>query len=136
MNAKSDTAALATVATLHVAAQAAHGYAHVAAGVENAVWEQFFIVIVVTIMPWVAVVVGWKYSIAKGALLFVLSMCAAFLFGYVLHFVVDGPDMYANVGGPHGHLFFHSAVGLALVEFSGVAVGLHVLMRARSPFDQ
>ena len=94
-------------------------------------WEQLFIVIVVRTMPWVAVVVAWKYSIAKGALLFALSMFAAFLFGYVLHFVADGPDMYANVGGPNGLLYFLSAAGRALVEFAGTELGLYVLMSAR-----
>ena len=82
-------------------------------------------------MLWVAVVVAWKYGVAKGALLFALSMFAAFLFGYVLHFVADGPDMYANVGGPNGLLFFHSTAGLALVEFAVGALGLYVLMCAR-----
>ena len=62
MNARSDTAVLVIVAALHTATQAVHAYAHAAAGVENAVWEQLFIVIVITIMPWVAVVVAWKYG--------------------------------------------------------------------------
>ena len=56
---------------------------------------------------------------------------AAFLFGHVRHFVALGPDMYANVAGPHGSLFFHSVAGLALVEFAGAAPGLYVSMRAR-----
>ena len=122
---------LLTVAAVHATGPAVHACAHASTGIENAVWEQLFIVIVVTIKPWVSVVVAWKYGIAKGALLLALSMFAAFLFGYVLHFVADGPDMYANVGRPNGLLYFHSAAGLSLVEFAGAALGLYVLMRAR-----
>ena len=65
----------------------------------------------------------------KGSALFSLSMAASFLFGYFFHFVIGSPDLYSNVVGEHRGIFFHSAVILSLLEFSGFVLGLYVLIR-------
>ena len=89
----------------------------VSAGVENSPAEQLFILLVVTIMPWAAIFVGWKWGICKGAALFSLSMAASFLFGFFFHSVIESPDLHSNVVSEHRDIFFHSAVILSLLEF-------------------
>ena len=126
---KFETVALLVVAAFHLVSQAAHNYAHSVAGVENSPAEQLFILLVVTIMPWAAIFVGWKWGICKGAALFSLSMAASFLFGFFFHFVIESPDLHSNVVSEHRDIFFHSAVILSLLEFSGFVLGLYVLIR-------
>ena len=127
--AKSDGVALLAIAMLHLAAQVAHGYSHVAGGVPLTAFQQLFIVAVVTVAPFGAVYVHWELDRQRGAGLFAVSMGAAFLFGYLLHFVIDSPDLHANVTGEHSALFFHSALGLALTEFVGCFFGAYFAAR-------
>ena len=67
------------------------------------------------------------------AVLFSASMLASLVFGLVLHFALESPDLYSNVALEHGALFLHSAMGLALVEFVGFVLGAHVAIRSRRP---
>ena len=129
--ARSEALALLAIAVLHLAAQVAHGYSHVAAGVPLTAFQQLFILVVVTVAPLAAVYAFWKMDMRAGAALFSLSMAAAFLFGYVLHFVIDSPDLHSNVAGQHRSLFLHSAQGLALTEFLGFFFGAYLAMSAR-----
>ena len=76
-----------------------------------------------------AVYVYWKLDRRRGAGLFAVSMGAAFLFGYLLHFVIDSPDLHSNVTGRHRDMFFHSALGLALTEFLGFSFGAYFAAR-------
>ena len=64
-----------------------------------------------------------------GSSIFSLAMAAAFLFGYLLHFVIDSPDLYSNVAGPPQGLFFHSALSLAIMEFVGFFFGAYLFIR-------
>ena len=93
--------------------------------------ERAFIFLVVTLMPWVAVFLAWKVSIKWGAAVFSVSMAASFVFGYLLHFVLNSPDLYSNVSGEHSVIFLHTALYLALVEFAGFAGGLYVFCRPK-----
>ena len=72
---------------------------------------------------------AWCRSVRFGAGLFAASMTAAFLFGYLLHFVIDSPDLHSNVVGDHESVFFHSALSLALIELVGFAYGLAAALR-------
>ena len=99
--ARSDGLVLLALALLHLAAQVAHGYGHVAAGVPLTAFQQLFVVVIVTVAPLAAVYAYWKLDRRRGAGLFAVSMGAAFLFGYLLHFVIDSPDLHANVTGEH-----------------------------------
>ena len=127
--AKSDGPALLAIAILHLAAQVTHGYSHVAAGVSLTAFQQLFIVAVVTVAPFAAVYAYWKLDRRRGAGLFAVSMGAAFLFGYLLHFVIDSPDLHANVAGEYSAVFLHSALGLALLEFVGFFLGAYLVAR-------
>ena len=97
MPARSEAIALLVVAALHLIVGMVHHYAHVIAGVQNTMLELLFILLVVAIAPWAAVYVAWKRNLRTGAALFSLSMAASFLFGYLLHFVIDSPDHHAKV---------------------------------------
>ena len=127
--ARSDSLALLAIALLHLAAQVAHGYSHVAAGVALTAFQQLFVIVIVTVAPLCAVYAYWKLDSQRGAGLFAVSMGAAFLFGYLLHFVIDSPDLHANVAGEHSALFFHSALVLALTEFLGFFFGAYLVVR-------
>ena len=60
-------------------------------------------------------------------------MAAAFLFGYLAHFVIDSLDLHSNVVGEHADFFFHSALSLAIIEFAGFAFGVTIATRKPRP---
>ncbi len=126
-----DITSLAIVAALHLVIGGVHQYAHVVAGVENSPLEVLFIVLVVTIAPWATIWVAWKRNLTIGALVFSVSMLASLVFGLVLHFAVESPDLHATVVPEHRTPFLHSAMGLALLEFVGFVLGAHVAIRSR-----
>jgi len=118
--------ALLSIVVLHLIVQIAHGYSHVVEDVQNTPLQLVFILLVITIAPLVAVYIVWKGNVRKGAGLFTLSMAAAFLFGYFLHFVIDSPDLHSNIIGEHKSIFFHSALNLALFVFVGFVFAAYV----------
>lgn len=120
---------LAVLALLHLVVQLTHGWSHIEADVSNSAMQQVFIYVVATFMPLAAVFVALRKSVQLGAALFAVSMAAAFLFGYLLHFVIDSPDLHSNVVGEHQDTFFHSALSLAIIEFVGFAFGLTIAAR-------
>ena len=133
MSARSDVASLAIVAAVHLVIGGVHQYAHVVAEVKNSLLQVVFIVLVVTIAPWVAIGIAWTRNLTLGAVVFSVAMLASLVFGLVLHFAVDSPDLYLNVVPKHRALFLHSALGLGLLEFVGFVLGAHVVMRSRQP---
>ena len=133
MRVRSERAALLLIALAHLAAQLAHGSSHVAAAVPITAAQLAFIIAVVTLLPLAAVAVAFQRDPRLGAGLFAASMVAAFAFGYLFHFVVDTADLHSNVVGEHRDLFFHSALSLALIEFTGFVYGLAVAIRRGRP---
>ena len=75
---------------------------------------------------------AFRRSLRLGAALFAASMCTSFVFGYLLHFVLDSPDLHSNVTGEHGAAFLHSALALALLEFVGFFHGAYLALRRPS----
>ena len=120
---------LAAIAVLHLGVGLTHTYGHAAADVPIPAVQQAYIVIVVTLMPLAAVWLAFRRSVRLGAALFAASMYAAFVFGYLLHFVIDTPDLHSNVVGDSAGVFFHTALSLALIEFVGFAIGLVAAVR-------
>ena len=129
---KFEIASLVAIAGLHLVVGAVHHFAHVLADVENTPLELLFIVVIVTIVPWATIYVAWKKTLKIGAALFSLSMAASLVFGLVLHFGIDGPDLHSNVVPAHSAIFLYSALGLALVEFAGCVCGLRLCIRCRT----
>ncbi len=120
---------LLLIALLHLTAQSIHAYSHGAAGVVNTLWQLVYIFFVITLLPLIAVYVAYAKSISKGAFLFALAMLAAFVFGYLFHFVLETPDLHTNVAGTHRQTFFHSAIILSILEFAGFLFGLFLRFR-------
>ena len=63
---KSDGPALLAIAILHLVAQVAHGYSHVAASVPLTAFQQLFIVAVVTVAPFAGVYAYRKLDRRRG----------------------------------------------------------------------
>ncbi|MXW61889.1 MAG: hypothetical protein F4003_08940 [Acidimicrobiaceae bacterium] len=122
---------LLAVALVHVVVQLAHGYSHIVADVPNTAVQWVFILTVIVVLPLVAVAVAFRRDVRLGASLFAVSMLASFFFGYLLHFVIDSPDLHSNVVGEHESIFFHSALNLALIELVGFVSGLLIAIRKR-----
>ena len=127
-----DALALVAFAGLHLIVGLAHTYAHVLADVQNTPLQLLFILLVVALAPWVAVFLFWKGRPRLGAALFAVSMAASFLFGYLLHFFIDSPDLYSRVAQQYRGVFLHSAIALAVVEFSGFALAVFIFLRRPS----
>ena len=128
---RSEAVALLAIAILHLAVQVAHGYSHVAADVPLTAFQQLFILVFVTVAPLAAVYAFWKMDRRTGAALFSLSMAAAFLFGYLLHFVIDSPDLHSKRHRPAPEPVSSFRPGLALTEFLGFFFGAYLAMSAR-----
>ena len=133
MSARSDVASFVIVAEMHLVIGGVHQYAHAVAEVKNSSLQVLFIVLVVTIAPWAAIGAASTRNLTIGAVVFSVAMLASLVFGLVLHFAVENPDLYLNVVTKHRTLFLHSAVGLALPEFVGFVLGAHVAIRSRYP---
>ena len=131
MSARSEVASLVIVAGVHLVIAGVHQYAHAVAEVKNSSLQVLFIVLVVTIAPWAAIWVAWTTNLTIGAIVFSVAMLASLVFGLVLHFAGESPDLYLNVVPEHRTLFLHSAMGLALLEFVGFVLGAHVAIRSR-----
>ena len=131
MSARSDVASLVIVAGVHLVIGGVHQYAHAVAEVKNSSLQVLFIVLVVTIAPWTAIWVAWTTNLTIGTVVFSVAMLASLVFGLVLHFAGESPDLYLNVVPEHRTLFLHSAMGLALLEFVGLVLGAHVAIRSR-----
>lgn len=129
---RSEITLLVIIATLHLFIGGGHQYTHILAGVQNSPLQILFILIVVTIAPWVAIYLVWKRKFKLGAILFSLSMGASLVFGLMLHFLVESPDLYLNVVPKHKASFLYSALGLAFIEFVGFAYGARLALRDRS----
>ena len=126
-------ASLVVVAGVHLVIGGVHQYAHAVAEVQNSSLQVLFIVLVVTIAPWAAIGIAWTRNLTIGAAAFSVAMLASLVFGLVLHFEVESPDLYLNVVPEHRTLFLHSAMGLGLLEFIGFVLGAHVVIRSRHP---
>ncbi len=120
---------LAVLALVHLVVQLTHGWSHIETDVSLSAMQQVFIYVVATFMPLAAVYVALRKDVRLGAGLFAVSMAAAFLFGYLAHFVIDSPDLHSNVVGDYADVFFHSALSLAIIEFAGFAFGFTIATR-------
>ena len=120
---------LLVLAFVHLLVQLSHGWSHIEVDVSLSAMQQVFIYVVATFMPLAAVFVALRKNVRLGAGLFAVSMAAAFLFGYLAHFVIDSPDLHSNVVGEHADFFLHSALSLAIIEFTSFAFGFAIATR-------
>lgn len=112
-----------TLFGLHLVAMLYHGWSHRLAHVDTTWGQNIFIGLVIILLPATAVYAVYQQKEALGYRLFALSMLGSFLFGVVYHFMLNTPDLYANVTGAGATHFLISAILLALVELGGFVWG-------------
>ena len=122
-----------------LAASLLHGAAHVAAGgaltplppslsgVGISV-ELFF-----SLGPLVALALLYTHWIRWGAILLVLTMLIALLWGFSGHFLFPGGDnVMTHMASPAASAFLITSILVFLIPWAGVTVGVYALMQALS----
>jgi hypothetical protein len=125
-------ALLTAIVIAHLLISVAHGRAHAGAAVPLGVAGNAFVLIVVVLGPIAGLGLRRFATASGGAWLVAVTMAAAFAFGLINHFVIDGPDHVAHVAQPWSALFAGTAILLALTEASGAGVAVWCAVRRRS----
>ena len=85
-----------------------------------------YVVVVITLLPWVAAALLFTRKKKMGALLLALSMLSSFVFGFWYHFLSKTGDNVTQVHGPWHSAFLWTAIVLAVIELGGTIVGLRL----------
>jgi len=119
---------LRTLATIivvaHLAVSLVHGAAHSGAAVPLSALQNVFVWVVILAGPLAAL---WLIRTGRplGPALLALTMGGSLVFGIVNHFVIESADHVAHITSDAWRLPFQvTAVGLALLEAAGAAVGM------------
>ncbi|MEM7129861.1 MAG: hypothetical protein AAF702_26245 [Chloroflexota bacterium] len=111
---------------LHLLVNLTHGYSHTITQVELTTFQTTYVALIIFALPAYALFLLFRGRVKQGAALFALSMIAGFLFGYGFHFIFDTPDLHSNVVGPGAGGFFHSALWLAVIQFTSFFYSIYV----------
>ena len=117
---------LATVAVLaHLVVSLVHGYAHTQLGVGLSTWQNYYVMIVITLAPIVALALVWTRQERIGFIVLTLSMIGSFVFGGYFHYVGISPDHVSHLppGDAQG-MFRVTAALLLATELFGAIVGV------------
>lgn len=114
---------------VHLVASLAHGGVHVGAPVAQSAAMTGIVVVVVYVLPVIGFLLLWGRRRPTGARVFTAAMALSLGLGIALHFLVPGPDNVASVSGGARGPFLASAVGVALADGFGTAVGLWLWRR-------
>lgn len=107
----------------HLAVAVVHGTSHALLSVTLPAWQNGLVVLTTFLGPVAGVTLAVRGH-PWGIPVFTASMTGALLLGGFLHFLVENPDhVRALPSGPWRRPFQASAVGLALVDTAGLAVG-------------
>ena len=102
-----------------------HGLAHVGMSIWLSLFGDAFVTLVIGLAPFLALLLlrsRWQRS---GALLLTLSMLGALIFGLWSHFIAPGTDNVAQMQPDNWyHPFLITSILLAILETTGVAIGL------------
>ena len=112
---------------IHLVISTAHGWAHQGAMVALTTFGYVYVVVVITLMPWVAAALLFTRKKKMGALLLALSMFGSFVFGVWYHFLSHTGDNVTQVHGPGHSTFLWTAIALAVIELGGTIVGFRLL---------
>src|SRR5690349_9054210 len=120
----------AVIVWLHAGAVVLHGLTHVETGVGLSFFGTAFVAGIVVLAPLLALLFLRSRGPRAGALLLVLSMLGALIFGFWNHFLVPGADQVAEVPAGAWHLpFLVTSILLAVLELAGTGVGGWCLYR-------
>jgi hypothetical protein len=119
-----------TIVTLHFVVSLVHGFAHNSLHVEMKLWENIYILTIITALPLVAGFLLWRRR--RGFFVLVFSMTGSLIFGGYYHFIAAGADNVRSLGSHTWTLTFQvTALLLALTETAGVVIGVLGLLRKR-----
>ena len=118
--------ALFTIAVLaHLLVSLVHGYAHNQLGVGLSAWQNFYVLVVITLAPLVALALVWMRRERIGFALLVISMAGSLIFGGYFHYIGISPDHVSHLpAGDAQGLFRVTAVLLLATELFGAVVGV------------
>jgi len=117
---------LCTIAVLaHLLVSLVHGYAHTELGVGLSAWQNWYVVVVITLAPLVALALVWMRQERIGFALLVISMAGSLIFGGYFHYIGISPDHVSHLppGDAQG-TFRVTAVLLLATELFGAVVGV------------
>jgi len=117
---------LSTIAVLaHLLVSLVHGYAHTELGVGLSAWQNWYVVVVITLAPLVALALVWMRQERIGFALLVISMAGSLIFGGYFHYIGISPDHVSHLppGDAQG-TFRVTAVLLLATELFGAVVGV------------
>jgi len=109
---------------IHQAVASIHGLAHQGALVTLSKFGYAYVLLVITIIPLIAAILLFTRCLKLAASLLVLSMFGSLVFGVWNHFVAAGMDNVVEVPEPWHANFLWTAIGLAVLEFLGMIIGL------------
>ena len=119
---KSIRMAAIAIVLLHLAISIPHGMAHSDLHIQMQLWQNLYILIVITALPLLAAVLIWIRP-RRGFLLLLCSMVGSFPFGVFYHFIAAGPDNVASLPAHSSTMTFQwTAVLLAVVEATGIVI--------------
>ena len=109
-----------------------HAQAHIGANIWLSILGKVFVVVVILIAPLLSLFLLHTARLEwLGALLLLLSMLAAFLFGVWNHFLLPGSDNIGHVPpGVWQQPFQVTAVLLTILQAAGIGIGLWCLSEA------
>jgi cation transport ATPase len=111
---------------IHLVISTAHGWAHQGAMVALTTFGYVYVVVVITLMPFVAAGLLFTRMKKIGALLLAFSMLGSFIFGFWFHFLSNTNDNVSQVHGPWHSTFIWTAIALAVIELAGTVVGFRL----------
>ena len=117
---------LATAAVLaHLIVSIFHGYAHTQLGVGLNAWQNWYVLIVITVAPLVSLILIWTRHRRLGFLMLAISMAGSLLFGGYYHYVEISPDHVSHLPPGDAQGMFKLTAGLLVATeviglFSGV----------------
>lgn len=110
-----------------------HGTAHSRLHIDMNQWQNFYILIVITVVPLISAILLWRARTRSGFGLLLISMLGALVFGGYYHFIAAGADNLASLGSHSwAQPFQLTAVLLAISEAAGVLVGLLGAFKVRA----
>lgn len=101
-----------------------HGTAHEQLGVGLSPSQQVFVITIIGIVPWIALVLYWTRYRQMGALILWTSMLVGMLFGIYYHFIEVSTDHISHLPEGDGQGFFvATAIMLVPSELAAIAFG-------------
>ena len=109
----------------HLIVSLVHGYAHTKLGVGLSTWQNYYVLIVITLAPIVSLALVWLRRARLGFMLLAISMIGSLIFGGYYHYIGISPDHVSHLppGDAQG-LFRVTSVLLLATELFGTVVGV------------